>query len=501
MKKIINFIMIVGTLGLLMPACTLDKFPTDAIPPETGLQTFADAESFRNGLYILLRGRYYGTSLTTYELMSDLFNAGSDFGNRGGLTHRLGSDFTADAIWANAFSAIAQINNFLEHIHNVNVGYDTVQRNAINDFIAEAHYMRAFLYMQMATGYMYPISDANRNTPHLGLPLLTLFRVSYQPSRATIQQTFEFILADIEEAEKISVVGAQRSQRITRDAVHALKARVLFMMRDNDGAAHYANLLINSGRYPLVRELVPFRDMWHRDGSTPEGRTEDIFVFNATSSAFGPTMGIYIGFTAATGKFSPDFIPTEWVVNLYEAGDLRRNVFLSNPATQVVANGSPIEDRPNVRFLNKFPGNPDLRPGGATANTNYAHFAKVHRIAEMYLIAAEAGQNLVRLNQLRMARGASFVPTWSDQEMRNEWVREMIGEGRRIESLRRWGPEYTNTRFTGRPPQSPEAVAFNGDQWFTNRHVTPDQFYRFTLPIPAHDVRTNPNMRQTPSWQ
>jgi len=506
MKKIINFMMVVGTLGLLLPACSLDKFPTDRIVSETAFQTFEDAVRFHNGIYNELRRCHYGVFTTTSELMSDLFNARSEFGNRGGMVHRLQPDFATSYevrdIWGNAFSSIAQINNFLDNIGKVE-NLTPTQQTSVNNFIAEAHYARAFLYTLLAGHYTYPYSAANRNTPDLGLPLVSTFDIQQRPGRATIEETFQFILRDIEAAEKVGRTGAPNERRVSLDAVHALKARVLFMMGNNAGAAQYANLVINTNRYPLVTTEAALRTMWRNDLST-----EDIFVLHVTATAFGTSaigaganyndgttysanhgtgggMGIFAGFNAGLNAYQPDFIPTQTVLDLYEASDFRLNVFFSDPAEQVIQIVTPV---PGVRFLYKFRGNPAL-------GVMYLHSPKVHRIAEMYLIAAEAGQNLARLNELRVARGATALPAWDEEELRKEWVREFVGEGFRIQCLRRWGIGYN-----GRVPQNQNVVDNFGSTEFTHRHVTPDQLYRFTLPIPPNDLRNNRNMKQTPSW-
>jgi len=497
--------MLVGVLGLLLPSCDLDRYPTDTIVLERALETFADAQQFRNGFYSFIRSLNYGTASTTTELMSDLFNAAVGYGLRGNAPHTLSEAFPGagevSGIWNTAFHGIAQINSFLYHVQNLS-GLNEAQQAGVNDFIAEAHYTRAFLYTVLATHFMPPISDANRNTANLGLPLLTRFDVNYRPSRATIQETFDFIIADLEVAQTISVIhgettgeGATRASRhrITRDAVYALKARVLFMMRDNEGAVRYALYLIDSGRYPLVSSSAAFTAMWHNDGGTA-GASEDIFILHASPTVFGPTMGIFGLFSSATNTFNPDFIPTQRVIDLYGAGDWRLSTFFSDGVNQMLNNGG--MNHPGIRILQKFPGNPALRPAGAP--TNHAHFAKVHRIAEMHLIVAEATQSAMRLNVLRAARGAT--PIFASGEalrdaIRDEWVREMIGEGRRIESLRRWG-----IGFDGRPPQSRYAVVSYGSSEFTHRQVGPNQFYRFTLPIPITEMRRNPNMVQNPGW-
>jgi len=508
--------MVVGMLGLLLPACSLDKFPTNQIVLEEAFQTIEDAARFNTGLYNELRRNSHSIFIGTSEMMSDLFNARQEFGNRGGFPHRLQTDFMGSYeprdIWGNVFGSIAQTNFFLDGIVNI-VPETTAQREAIDNFIAEAHYIRAKLYSILATHFMYPYSVANRNVPELGLPLLSTFDLHARPGRATIAETFAFILADLEAAKNINVDGAQNSTRITRDAVYALKARVHFMMGPDNRAlaAQYANAVIETGRYPLVTTEAALRTMWTRDQST-----EDIFRLHVTATSFGTSaqgaganwndhttwttnnMQAFSFFNAGLNAYQPDFIPTQTVIDLYGTGDMRLGVFFSDPTEQMVHITVP---HPGVRILYKFRGNTDI-------NVMYRHFPRVARIAEMYLIAAEAGNSLVRLNELREARGATPIALGDfERELRNEWVREFVGEGFRIKSLRRWGAENPANALTHwglndgiRTPQDPTAVHNYGSTEFTHRVVTPADFYRFTLPIPANDIRNNANMRQTPSW-
>jgi hypothetical protein len=519
MKKIINIIMVVGTLGLLMPACSLEKYPTTQILFEDAFQTFEEAVRFRDGIYNELRRCRYGVFTQTPELMSDLFNASINFGNRGGQPHRLQVDimnsYEVRDIWINAYGAIAQVNFFLDNIGNI-TPTSTAQENSIALFTSEAHYARAYLYSILASKFMYPYSvfsilGVDENTPELGLPLVSTFDFYERPGRATIGETFEFIMADIEAARADQVNGVDNqlpqgvssSIRITRDAVTALEARVEFMRGNNTRAAELANSLIDDGTYPLVTSETALRNMWNNDNST-----EDIFHLHVTLTSFGQAtigagggwseqnMAIFARRNNTTLNFEPDFIPTRTVIQLYEPDDIRLAVFFSNPATQLVEYLFPHH---GVRFLNKFPRNPTTITQPSATNL-HRHRPKVHGIAEMYLIAAEATSDLTRLNELRRARGASPLPAWSDQELRNEWTRETIGEGFRIKNLRRWGPAIASQEFNGRVPQDPDAVAGYRGTYFTNRHVTEAQFYRLTLPIPAQDMRTNPNMRQTPSW-
>jgi len=547
--------MVIGALGLLMPACSLDRYPTTQILLEDAFQTFEDAERHRNGLYNELRRVRHGVFTTTTELMSDLFNASVGFGNRGGQPHRLAEGFRESTevrdIWVNLFGAIAQVNFFLDNIENIEPA-NAEETARIILFTLEAHYARAFLYTVLAQHFMYPINPNNPtmthvvggqahsiDAPQLGLPLLSRFDFHYRPTRATIRETFDFILADIAATRRSDTIahgifpgdapvvarlpqsrhnldpemGAttpgqitmQQAGRITSDAVDALEARVRFMMRDEEAVA-IAERLISSNRYPLIAAGEgTLRAMW-RDDNSPE----DIFILHATRTSFGTAstgagggfsemnMAIFSTRNTSTGGWNPDFLPTQSVLDLYEGDDNRLLVFFSAP-------GNVVEytfRHHGVRFFHKFPGN-----GVITTGQNRRHRPRMHSIAEMYLIVAEVTQAPQRLNQLRAARGAAPINYTGEallNAIRDEWAREKIGEGFRIESLRRWGPDALERNWgfgTGRRvPQDPTSVHNYGHALFTERQITAEEFYLFTLPIPPQDMRANPNMRQTPSW-
>ena len=504
MKKIYNLMIIAGTILFLLPAgCSLDKYPQDAIVTEQAFQTMADAAKQRNALYSLLRARQYGLFTQTAEVMGDMFNATLDFGNRQGPMHILTADMPDDYnvrdIWFNCYSAIAQVNNFISKIGNVvpeAAGDDVILAN----YAAEGHYVRAHLYYILIK-YFGVDYEPGTAASKPGVPIVTEFNVNERPARATVKEVYDFILAEITEAEKLTVAGVAKSERITIDAVKALKSKIQLLMHDFTGAAATAGALISSGKYPLVTTVADLKASWVNDNST-----EDIFLMYASNTEAGAVpagsgsasteqnQSIYATYSTASLRYVPDFLPTQTTVDLYVAGDLRRDVFLSDPATDIVRSASVGGDFPGVFFLKKYPGNPALF---SSANTNYRHKPKVARIAEQYLIAAEAlnsSGGLTYLNALRTARGLSTLGAWSDAELQNEWAREMIGEGVRIECLKRW-----NLGFNGRLPQDAGCVIGPTDANYAQKSC-PAGYYRFTLPVPVNELRTNPNMAQTPEW-
>ena len=125
---------------------------------------------------------------------------------------------------------------------------------------------------------------------------------------------------------------------------------------------------------------------------------------------------------------------------------------------------------------------------------------KPFRAAEAYLIAAEAAyrngdeptaQNM--LTQLRASRQASAVTATGDalfQSIKEEWIREFVGEGQRLNDLKRW-----HDGFTRHDPQNQDVLATGiGMETLS---VDADNM-RFVWEIPANDLNSNKNLQ--PNW-
>ena len=150
----------------------------------------------------------------------------------------------------------------------------------------------------------------------------------------------------------------------------------------------------------------------------------------------------------------------------------------------------------DVFMLSKYPGNPALK----RTLYDYYHMGKPFRVAELYLIAAEAAymkKDEVTakkwLNDLRTARGASQITetgTKLFEIIKEEWVREFIGDGMRLDQLKRWGDG-----FTRKPPQNLEIV-MKGDKYTIL--TIPANHMKFIWEIPANDLAANKNLK--PNW-
>jgi hypothetical protein len=492
-----------GILSSLIIASSLngckktDLFPLNSIEQSQSFETVADAKAWDGGINNTFRYRFYGQYATSTDVQADQLNASLDFGNRNGTLHRWGPPLLADdgafrAQWSGYYSGLTNINIAI-------AGYETIptttpaQVAELNIYKGNAYFIRAFYYHKLITRFAKPYNAATAGSD-LGVPLILTFDVNAQPARASVKAIYDQVMSDIATAKTLLATraGTQGANRPTIDAVTALEARAKLDMKDYVGAYSAANSLITSNKYPLYTTAASLKNYWHADA-----KQESIMqIFVSRPLELPNTNAIYLGLIPATGKWNPDFIPSQWVLDMYSATDFRKNIYFD--AKNVTMQGS---DYPGTFLVNKYPGNPVYFTG---ANTNYVHEPKAFRIAEMYLIAAEAGvtntTNVVggtsALNALRLARNLlpqnGLVGQPLIDAVREERFRELAFEGFRLNDLMRYGQG-----FTRRAPQNINTLTTGAD--FTTRSITASD-NQFIWAIPTLDVTVNPNMVQNPGW-
>ena len=169
-------------------------------------------------------------------------------------------------------------------------------------------------------------------------------------------------------------------------------------------------------------------------------------------------------------------------------------------------------------IFTKYVGNPTLRKQNLWFSQNY-NMTKAFRASEAYLIIAEANLRKANpdeaaareaLNELRMNRyvetddynytesadyigddvtGAALVKV-----MQDEWTREFVGEGFRLDNLKRWHLGFK--RMAAQQFQNPVLVSTHGWQ---DLEVEANNV-RFTWPIPQQETQANKNIKQNEGY-
>ena len=527
MKKAIHLVISCVMTVVLVQSCDLDRESPDSIPFDEAFKSMDAIKSLELGAYSRLRTAYSLSSIIAPDIQADYVNAVYGFSNTYGGIYQWTYDYSDSDIttaWNNLYGAISQYNFILDGISG-SLGFSPSEdeKLELERIQGRMYLMRAMCYSLLAERFCQDYEQETAGTEYTGLPLALTHDTSLKLDRATLQKTYDTILEDLGKARGMlagSGRGTPDATTLNMDCVTAMEAHVYLQMDDYDNALAKAKTLINNTAYSLVESKEELREMWEYDTSD-----EIIFKFYASTTEIAYQWGYYFFFDyfSGTGEFFqiyPDYIPTQTCVDAFEDEDWRKSVYLTDCSMNgdftfksdytLFIKGLSMYAR-NAYVISKYPGNPDLR----TSNqSNYYNTFKPIRLAEMYLIAAEAavqsdatGEDAASnwLNPLREHRGLAALETVTLADVQEERYREMMLEGTRLTDLKRWklpmdrgecqsgyvGPDdygaWTNGSYVS--DLGTDLVKESGD-------------YMFVWPIPADEIFASPQFaaQQNPGW-
>lgn len=509
MKKII-FIAI-SALATLLVSCNMDKLPYSSIDETQGIQSMSDANQLRVSIYSPTKGLFGGARWDIEEMRGGLFNAMADFGNYYGLFYAWimqTNDTDVEGLWYADYSLIASMNyaigaytKLLESGVDKNTGkaLSDDDKEALNLYIAEAYMTRVMAYWDLVTKFCVaynPDTAANE----YGLPLVDEYAPTSDntkyPGRNTLEETYQFILSDLEKAGAITTKGEANLKYWSIDAVNAMRARVLLNMKDYTTAADVALEVINTNNYTLAAGADGQSGLWTKDTSS-----ELIFVsacnLNDTPTSTG-SLYIYDNEVGDGSTPDPQYIPSQTLLDLYDSeNDVRYAAYFATRSVNV--EGASTDD---LELFYKFQGNPSLR---TSEKLNYLNAGKPFRLAEMYLTLAEcyaamgdysnAAKWVNALRVTRIEENASLPATAGIyNSIKEEWSREFVGEGFRMINMKRWGDKII------RGTSQNSAMTKSGEDYDGLVKDITDS--RCVLPIPKEEIDANPQIKnqQNPGY-
>lgn len=392
MKK--NILLILSLIFILSScAGMLDQYSHTAIPPDAVVES--DLPSVRAGMYNRVQEAPGTLTYVNFDFVGGDINQ-KEYTPKQLIDAELKSGSTMSGEWNGFYSALYQVNNTMY------VAKRFPDSPIAKVTLGEAYYFRAWIYLNLTTRFG-------------GVPLLRENTQEIVP-RATEEECWELIYEDITEA--VNMLGTSNSYYyVSQDAAKALKARICLYMGKKDEAKNLAEELINSGRY----RLDTFENIFNTYPSR-KNNSETIFAFLCQDSAqssirIGNEFYSYDYEHKGKGTYS---VPKSFF-DAWEANDNRK-------ARSVIFEGGYYR-------LNKYPAGQ-----GGTDPVN------VSRIAEMYLISAEAQgypNGVARLNELRESRGLGGVSVTNEgnflDAVLSERRFELFGENHRYYDLVRTG--------------------------------------------------------------
>ena len=422
---------IIKNIFSFFAACTLlfscQKLDVNSPNDVSTDQVFKDANGVRSaltGLYNNLQQReYYGAY---YPLMTDL---NSDICTAGGFdipalneigAHAItSSNLYAERMYLALYKCIDNANAILQAIDGItdpNLSAD--EKKSIKGQALTIRGMAHFDALRMF-GYHWD------NASPLGVPIvLTLQKATDIITRSTVADSYTAILKELNDANILlegAVIDAKYSNQLF---VKGLLARVYLYKKDYENAAAFATAVIDNGAYSLLN-ATDFPTIY-------SGRLSSESVFELSFDAQNQS-----AFNGTT-YVRPDALRTEIF-------------FLASQHLDTFFKARPTDKRSQlVDFINNDVGIlPDGRTQKYRGEVTKDNPAYLLRIAEMYLIAAEAkklaGGGLLFLNTLRENRGMADLTdadVTGEESFTNavldERVAELNFEGHRFFDLARY---------------------------------------------------------------
>lgn len=401
-----------------------------------------------------------------FENMITMMNAGSDdnYAGGGGASDGVGiqgfSNFTINSntiprsFWSDHYQGVFRANVLLQKLPDVTMDAGEKAR-----FTAETKALRATYYFNLVRMF--------RNIPLLLEPLVP--DQMYKVTQANPTAVYAQIEKDLTEAipNLPSTVSPADAGRLTKGAAQAQLGKVyLYENKKSEAAAMLAQVNGTPGQTNQYgnRLLPNFADLWvfnnkfnaeailevvHTDKSNADwgfwGSSYD--EGNTASQMVGPRS--YKRNTAnAPDIYTSGWSFNPWTQDFYDAikADPRFDAtVLDMKALKASGDADYTEGYMNTGyFLRKFiPMRSDIRTGGGSVELNFKQNSYVIRLADTYLMEAEAlggtgARAQALLDAVRARVGLASVPV-SMNAIKTERRLELAGEGHRFFDLVRWG--------------------------------------------------------------
>lgn len=263
MNMLRNIKFYLSALAILVGATScLDKYPGSSIPEKEAMRTFADAEQTLTGIYASLKSNalYSGYLTLLPDIQADLVYAVEGNTNTYGSFWRWDirpTDLQLEAVYAALYKVIGNCNFYLDRI-------DEVVANEISDtniekleqYTGEVYAVRALCYTELLKTFCKAYEPDTAQS-ELGVVLRTKYFTPEAARRASLYDSYQFVLDDLAEAEKRldKENDAYGNVYMTSASAEALHARVALYMQDWDTAIEYSSTLIDrkKGHLPALR--------------------------------------------------------------------------------------------------------------------------------------------------------------------------------------------------------------------------------------------------------
>ncbi|WP_177230362.1 RagB/SusD family nutrient uptake outer membrane protein [Chitinophaga sp. CF118] len=440
---------IIYCLLLIPVACkkliTVDT-PASELPADLVLGNDELADAAVADIYYVLSGRYTSSALffingMTADELTTLNTSHMRFVNNAIPV----DDILILYTWRDFYKAIYRANAILEGLVSSNISAEKKMQ-----LIGETRFLRAFCYYYLVSNW----GD---------VPLITSTDINQTElaARAPVADIYKQMMSDLEIASLLLSATYRSNEKVRANkwAAIAMLARVYLQWRNWAEAEKNAALVINSGMFPNTQpDSVFFKNsqsailqFWMKDGYTYAGQT------------FIPVSDGYSNY-----PFTTDFM------NAFEPGDLRKTKWTSSFTYAGGLYYYPYKYKKNT-----------------ISTSDDAEYVMVLRIAELYLIRAEARCHqddisgaVADLNIIRHYAGLTDLPS----DLTKENCLLAVEKERKVELFTEWGDRWLTLQRNGRIDTVLKVIK---PYW-----TLTDTLY----PVPKQERDRNPNLTQNAGY-
>lgn len=397
-----------------MAVCSCEKF-LDEKPDKKIVEprTVRDLQELLDATAILNNGAYGGlqeVATDDYWLSEESFNGLSDFDkdNYKWKPNPLYLLPDVAAHWKSNYEVVLYSNTVLEEVDRMKEVSDQV-----NHIKGSALFFRSFAFYNVATAFAAPYAESEKES--LGIPLRLSTDFNEPTSRATLGETYERIIGDLEKGIALLPVAVEFKTRPSKAAGLALLSRIYLSMEN------YELALARAQQALAYYDVLIDYNMVDVDTRIPFARFNEETIFYSHTRGAAPL-------NPSRANISYDLL------ELYEEDDLRKAAFFNEKAEGIWVFKGGYHGLTNNTFFN-----------GLATDELYL------TVAECYARNGDFTESLKWLNQLLKNRikSSRFVPLviGNVKDLLNRVLQE-----RRKELLMR-GLRWTDLRRLNRQPE------------------------------------------------
>lgn len=379
-----------------------------------------------------------------------------------------GNNTISNYLWTPGYKIIYQLNAIINGVE----ASSGMSETAKNGFSGEAKFLRALTYFYLVNLF--------GDVPYI---TTTDYKISALASRTPKDQVYQSIIADLKSVQTLLpgdyAAGGGDRIRANKWAATALLARVYLYKGDYANAASQsASVINNTGLFELNADLTK---VFLRNDL---GNNEAILQWLPNTSQYPMNATPEGNAIIPNASKQPRYYLSNQLFNAFEPGDQRRIAWVDSTIYSGKAYYYPYKYK--------------IGSGQAVVNTIPTEYPTVLRLAEQYLIHAEAlaqqgtdlGTAIADLNAIRSRAGLSGLST----SLTKDQVLSAVAQERRIELFAEWGHRWLDLQRTGQIDAVMTLVTplkNGGTAW---------RSYQQLYPIPFYEIKADPNLTQNSGY-